>query len=219
MARCSARATGEDLIVPPRQRDDTTTPGEHGCRITDPLPTRAHRRHSNTSWRRTASMTSPGAVTSSNSTEMGFGYAPVYDMERPIVEDDELPMGFRIRVKEGDLGKARAQELMEGTAWTLGAMRNFGRQSEQWGKEPHAATAPGRPSAHVHALRRASHPAYRWRRYAAPAKEHSMNHVELSALWHAMSHVPPAAESGGSKFASRRSALSPSGQSAVFSGS
>ena len=67
-----------------------------------------------------------------NAQEMGFGYA-MYTTWNAIVEDDSLPLGWRIRAKEADLGAERAKALLDGTAWTLGAMRNFGRQSEFWG--------------------------------------------------------------------------------------
>ena len=69
-----------------------------------------------------------------NPTEMGFGYA-LYTTWNAIIEDEELPMGLRIRAKTEELGAERAKALLEGTAWTIGAMRDFGRQSEQWGKD------------------------------------------------------------------------------------
>lgn len=69
-----------------------------------------------------------------NPQEMGFGYS-LYTTWNAIVEDDELPLGFRIRVKTAEQGPERAQAMVEGTAWMLGAMRDFGRQCEQWGKE------------------------------------------------------------------------------------
>lgn len=69
-----------------------------------------------------------------NEREMGFGYA-LYTTWNAFVEEDSLPMGFRIRTTEAELGRERARQFLEGTAWTLAAMRNFGRQSEHWGKD------------------------------------------------------------------------------------
>jgi hypothetical protein len=75
-----------------------------------------------------------GGVYVVNAHEMGFGY-PLYTTWNAIIEDPTLPMSWRIRAKSTDLGAERAQALVEGTAWTFGAMRDFGRQCEQWGKE------------------------------------------------------------------------------------
>jgi len=69
-----------------------------------------------------------------NPTEMGFGYA-TYTTWNAIIEDDSLPMGFRIRAKSADLGHERAHELLEGTAWMFGAMKNFGMQCTQWAND------------------------------------------------------------------------------------
>ena len=73
-----------------------------------------------------------------NAKEMAFTYA-IYTTWNAIVEDDNLPeqpgmqtLGFRIRANEAELGAERAKELIEGTAWMLGAMKNFGMQSTQW---------------------------------------------------------------------------------------
>ena len=69
-----------------------------------------------------------------NDKEMGFGYA-LYTTWNAITEDASLPLGFRIRVKTAEQGVDRAQAMVEGTAWMLGAMRDFGRQCEQWGQD------------------------------------------------------------------------------------
>jgi hypothetical protein len=73
-----------------------------------------------------------------NAKEMAFHYA-LYTTWNAVVEDDHLPqepgmqtLGFRIRVKQEELGPERAKELLEGTAWMLGAMKNFGMQCTQW---------------------------------------------------------------------------------------
>ena len=70
--------------------------------------------------------------------EMAFHYA-LYTTWNAVVEDDNLPqepgmetLGFRIRAKQEELGTERAKELIEGTAWMLGAMQNFGMQCTQW---------------------------------------------------------------------------------------
>jgi hypothetical protein len=69
-----------------------------------------------------------------NQDEMAFGYS-LYTSWNCVIEDESVPLGFRIRAKSEELGHDRAQAMMEGTVWMLGAMRNFGRQCEQWGKD------------------------------------------------------------------------------------
>lgn len=49
-----------------------------------------------------------------------------------FVKDPTLPMGFRIRAKSDELGHERAHEFVEGAAWTMGALRDFARQTEIW---------------------------------------------------------------------------------------
>ena len=73
-----------------------------------------------------------------NTKEMAFHYA-LYTTWNAVVEDDNLPqepgmetLGFRIRAKQEELGTERAKELIEGTAWMLGAMQNVGMQCTQW---------------------------------------------------------------------------------------
>ena len=79
-----------------------------------------------------------GAAYVVNAKEMAFHYA-IYTTWNAVVEDDNLPqqdgrqtLGFRIRAKQEELGTERARELLEGTAWMLGAMKNFGLQCTQW---------------------------------------------------------------------------------------
>jgi len=76
-----------------------------------------------------------------NHKEMAFHYA-IYTTWNAVVEDDDLPeqpgmqtLGFRIRAKQEELGPERARELLEGTAWMLGAMKNFGMQCTQWAND------------------------------------------------------------------------------------
>jgi hypothetical protein len=52
-----------------------------------------------------------------------------------IIEDETLPMGFRIRLKATEQGKERAQELAQGTAWTFCALLDFGTQTRAWMKD------------------------------------------------------------------------------------
>ena len=73
-----------------------------------------------------------------NPKEMAFHYA-IYTTWNAVVEDDDLPqqpgmqtLGFRIRARQEELGAARAKELLAGTAWMLGAMKDFGMQCTQW---------------------------------------------------------------------------------------
>lgn len=73
-----------------------------------------------------------------NPKEMAFHYA-IYTTWNAVVEDENVPqvpgmqtLGFRIRAKQDDLGAERAKELLEGTAWMLGAMKDFGIQCTQW---------------------------------------------------------------------------------------
>jgi len=52
-----------------------------------------------------------------------------------MVSDASTPLGFRIRIKEGDLGRERAQELAEGTAHVFATLQDFGKQTMTWGKD------------------------------------------------------------------------------------
>lgn len=79
-----------------------------------------------------------GGVYLVNAQEMGFAYhwettwnAMVTDPNPPEIPGART-LGFRIRVKEADLGAERAAELMQGTGWCIGAMKNFGLQCVQW---------------------------------------------------------------------------------------
>lgn len=63
--------------------------------------------------------------------ESGFTYQ-IYSTWNAIVEDDTLPLGFRIRIKQDELGSERAHQVAEGTAWTFGALMDFGSQTKMW---------------------------------------------------------------------------------------
>jgi hypothetical protein len=65
--------------------------------------------------------------------EHGSSYRYVFPATwNAFVEDPALPLGIRIRAKTAELGVARAQAFMEGTGWTLGALRDFARMTEAW---------------------------------------------------------------------------------------
>ena len=63
--------------------------------------------------------------------EAAFGYS-LYTTWNAIVEDDTLPLGFRIRVKEAEQGLARTRAWMEGTAHMLCQLQDFGTQTRVW---------------------------------------------------------------------------------------
>jgi hypothetical protein len=69
-----------------------------------------------------------------NEDEVGFTYA-MYTSWNATVEDSSLPLGFRIRVNESEMGRERAEKLMTGTARTVTAMKDFGMQSVQWAND------------------------------------------------------------------------------------
>lgn len=49
-----------------------------------------------------------------------------------FVEDSNTPMGFRIRARQEELGPERAKELIEGAAFVMTAMQDFGNQTRLW---------------------------------------------------------------------------------------
>lgn len=69
-----------------------------------------------------------------NEKEMAFTYA-LYTTWNAVVEDPTLPLGFRIRTNQEEMGVDRARALLEGTAWMMGAMKNFGMQCTQWAND------------------------------------------------------------------------------------
>jgi len=75
-----------------------------------------------------------GTCTVLDAQESGFTYA-LYTTWNAVIEDDSLPMGFRIRLKTAEQGAERAQALAEGTAWTFGALLDFGTQTRTWGHD------------------------------------------------------------------------------------
>jgi len=66
--------------------------------------------------------------------EMGFSYH-MDATWNAFVMDAELPSGFRIRVKQDELGRERAKEFLEGAAFVIGMMQQFGYQTRLWGKD------------------------------------------------------------------------------------
>jgi hypothetical protein len=72
-----------------------------------------------------------GAVCFMDDKEMGFSYHNDATWNA-VVKDETLPLGFRIRIKEADLGKERAHEFAVGTAWHFSALKDFGVQTKAW---------------------------------------------------------------------------------------
>ena len=52
-----------------------------------------------------------------------------------FVDDPETPLGFRIRAREAELGSERAKEMIEGAAFTLTSMQDFGHQTKLWASD------------------------------------------------------------------------------------
>lgn len=76
-----------------------------------------------------------GACTVIDAKESGYTYA-LYTTWNAIVEDETVhPLGFRIRLKQEEQGPERSKELAEGTAWTFGALTDFGEQTRMWGRD------------------------------------------------------------------------------------
>lgn len=75
-----------------------------------------------------------GACTVLDAQESGFTYA-LPTTFNAVVPDAALPLGFRIRLKTAEVGVEQAHQLAEGTAWTFGALTDFGTQTETWGRD------------------------------------------------------------------------------------
>lgn len=76
-----------------------------------------------------------GACTVIDAKESGFTYA-LYTTWNGIALDATVqPLGFRIRIKTDEQGPERAHQLAAGTAWTFGALMDFGTQTRQWGRD------------------------------------------------------------------------------------
>lgn len=76
-----------------------------------------------------------------NADELGFAYihqtswnAHVMDRDLPQVPGHET-LGLRIRARAEELGTERAKQLLEGSAWSISAMKHFGDQTVQWAKD------------------------------------------------------------------------------------
>jgi hypothetical protein len=72
-----------------------------------------------------------GAVMLVSADEAAYCYA----MHAPwsaIRYDPDTPLGWRIRSKEAEIGKAMAHVRMEGAVHTLCQLRDFGFQTESW---------------------------------------------------------------------------------------
>lgn len=66
--------------------------------------------------------------------EVGFTYHMPASWNA-FIDDRETPFGFRIRAKKEELGIERAKELIEGSAFVVGAMQQIGLQTRLWGQD------------------------------------------------------------------------------------
>jgi hypothetical protein len=75
-----------------------------------------------------------GAVYFCDKEEMGYAYSQSATWNAHI-EDENTPMGFRIRARREELGEERAKELLEGSGWVLASMFQFGNQTRLWAQD------------------------------------------------------------------------------------
>jgi hypothetical protein len=75
-----------------------------------------------------------GAVTFIDANEMGFAYH-LGATWNGFVPDPDTPLGLRMRIKEAELGRERAQQFAAGTVWVLGALLDFGEQTNSWARD------------------------------------------------------------------------------------
>lgn len=75
-----------------------------------------------------------GGVYFTDATEMGFTYHPCATWNAHIA-DASLPLGFRIRARERELGPERAKELLDGSGWVIASMHQFGHQTKLWAQD------------------------------------------------------------------------------------
>jgi hypothetical protein len=66
--------------------------------------------------------------------EMGFTYWMPATWNA-FIADASLELGFRIRAKQDELGPERAKEFIEGAAYVIGCMQQFGLQTRLWGQD------------------------------------------------------------------------------------
>lgn len=72
-----------------------------------------------------------GAAMLVNEEEAAYVY-PLYTTWNAIIEDDDQPMGLRLRVKTAEQGADRAQQLAAGTAHLFCQLKDFGAQTQLW---------------------------------------------------------------------------------------
>jgi hypothetical protein len=72
-----------------------------------------------------------GAAMLVNEHEAAYVY-PLYTTWNAIIEDEALPMGIRIRLKEAEQGAARTHALALGTAHVFCQLKDFGAQTQLW---------------------------------------------------------------------------------------
>lgn len=71
------------------------------------------------------------AVMLVNETEAAFGYQ-LFTSYNAVIEDPELPLGFRFRLKTAEQGQERAAQLALGTGHMLHQLKDFGHQTKIW---------------------------------------------------------------------------------------
>jgi len=52
-----------------------------------------------------------------------------------FIEDKNTPLGFRLRARQDELGPERAKELIEGAAFVMTSMQDFGNQTRFWASD------------------------------------------------------------------------------------
>lgn len=72
-----------------------------------------------------------GAAMVVSEEEAAFVY-PIYTTWNAVIEEPTMPMGFRLRAKQEELGPDRARQLIEGTAHMLCQLKDFGAQTQLW---------------------------------------------------------------------------------------
>jgi hypothetical protein len=63
--------------------------------------------------------------------EAAFGYQ-LFTSFNAVIEDADLPLGFRFRLKTAEQGEERARQLALGTWHMLHQLKDFGAQTQLW---------------------------------------------------------------------------------------
>lgn len=72
-----------------------------------------------------------GGIFLINYAEWAYGYQMPTSWNAHV-NDSNMPMGFRIRARQEELGSERAKQLIEGSAFCLTSMQDFGNQTRLW---------------------------------------------------------------------------------------